>query len=165
MSNLIFKRLHWQDTTSLQTTLLSNNIQCWLLEQGSLTTKLKQYCREFEIKVQSEKRIKKIYQNEIEVLPDTQYWCREVVLYGDDIPWVAARTLISIPLLNDYQELLQLGNMPIGEWLFKQKLERQKMQWSLDKNTQRYARRSLFLIQQMPLLITELFLENSPITR
>ncbi|HBO37144.1 MAG TPA: chorismate lyase, partial [Pasteurellaceae bacterium] len=109
--------------------------------------------------------IKKIYQNEIEVLPDTQYWCREVVLYGDDIPWVAARTLISIPLLNDYQELLQLGNMPIGEWLFKQKLERQKMQWSLDKNTQRYARRSLFLIQQMPLLITELFLENSPITR
>lgn len=165
MSNLIFKRLHWQDTTSLQTTLLPNNIQSWLLEQGSLTTKLKQYCREFEIKVQSEKRIKKIYQNEIEVLPDTQYWCREVVLYGDDIPWVAARTLISIPLLNDYQELLQLGNMPIGEWLFKQKLERQKMQWSLDKNTQRYARRSLFLIQQMPLLITELFLENSPITR
>ncbi|HBO37143.1 MAG TPA: chorismate lyase, partial [Pasteurellaceae bacterium] len=64
MSNLIFKRLHWQDTTSLQTTLLPNNIQSWLLEQGSLTTKLKQYCREFEIKVQSEKRIKKIYQNE-----------------------------------------------------------------------------------------------------
>ena len=165
LNNVTFAHLQWQDKDSLQAFKLPANIQNWLFEQGSLTVKLKQHCACFEVKVQSEQWIYKTYQNETALLTDKQYWCREVLLYGDGEPWVAARTLISAPLLNQYQTLLQLGNTPIGEWLFQQPLTRQKMQWAQDEKTQLYARRCLFSIRKMPLLVSELFLENSPITR
>lgn len=165
MPDSVFSGLRWQEENSSQVTLLSETVKDWLFWQGSLTVKLKQCCTKFEVKVRSEKWIKKTYQNETALLPQGQYWCREVILYGDDKPWVEARTLISPLLAERYQELLQLGTMPIGEWLFRQAPGRRTIQWSRDEETGLYARRSLFLIRQMPLLISELFLEDSPITK
>lgn len=164
MPDGIFSTLHWQEEDSARTEALAASVKNWLFWQDSLTVKLKRYCTEFEVKVRSEKWIKKTYQNETALLSPGQYWCREVVLYGDGKPWVEARTLMSAALVERYQELLRLGKMPIGEWLFAQGPVRRKMQWSQDEKTQLYARRSLFLIQHMPLLVSELFLEESPIT-
>ena len=50
---------------------------------------------------------------------------------------------------------------PIGEWLFSLSAQRIGIQWAKDPESGLYARRSLFLVQEMPLLISELFLENS----
>ena len=111
--------------------------------------------------MRSEKWIEKTFENESALLPDGLYWCREVVLYGDGEPWVAARTLISKALFTHYQSLSTLGDKPIGEWLFSLSAQRIGIQWAKDPESGLYARRSLFLVQEMPLLISELFLENS----
>ncbi|ACS97775.1 chorismate--pyruvate lyase [Aggregatibacter aphrophilus NJ8700] len=161
MPNSIFPRLQWHEEQVLQTTQIPLTVQSWLFEKGSLTARLKQVCQQFDVKVQSEKWIEKIFENETALLPNKPYWCREVLLYGDNSQWVAARTLISYELLKSHQNLLQLGTKPIGEWLFTQALQRQKIQWAFDYQTQYYARRSLIFIQQVPLLISEIFLEQS----
>jgi len=110
------------------------------------------------------KWIEKTFENETVLLSEGVYWCREVVLHGDGKPWVAARTLISKGLFTHYQSLSTLGDKPIGEWLFALSPQRLGTQWAQDSAGGLYARRSLFLVQEMPLLISELFLENSLIS-
>ena len=161
MPNSIFPRLQWHEEQVLQTTQIPLTVQSWLFEKGSLTARLKQVCQQFDVKVQSEKWIEKTFENETALLPVESYWCREVVLYGDGKPWVAARTLISKDLLTHYQSLFTLGDKPIGEWLFSLSAQRIGIQWAKDPESGLYARRSLFLVHEMPLLISELFLENS----
>ena len=161
MPNSIFPRLQWHEEQVLQTTQIPLTVQSWLFEKGSLTARLKQVCQQFDVKVQSEKWIEKTFENETALLSEGVYWCREVVLHGDGKPWVAARTLISKDLLIHYQSLFTLGDKPIGEWLFSLSAQRIGIQWAKDPESGLYARRSLFLVQEMPLLISELFLENS----
>jgi probable chorismate--pyruvate lyase len=164
MPDSIFARLTWQPEDAPEVQHILFPIQHWLFEKGSLTARLKQRCHQFEVKVQSEKWIEKTFENETALLPAESYWCREVVLYGDGEPWVAARTLISKDLLTHYQSLSTLGNKPIGEWLFSLSAQRGGIQWAKDLESGLYARRSLFLVQEMPLLISELFLEHSLIS-
>jgi len=164
MPNSIFPRLQWHEEQVLQTTQIPLTVQSWLFEKGSLTARLKQVCQQFDVKVQSEKWIEKTFENETALLPEGLYWCREVVLHGDGKPWVEARTLISKALFTDYQSLSTLGDKPIGEWLFALSPQRLGTQWAQDSAGGLYARRSLFLVQEMPLLISELFLENSLIS-
>ena len=143
MPNSIFPRLQWHEEQVSQITPIPLTVQSWLFEKGSLTARLKQVCQQFDVKVQSEKWIEKTFENETALLPVESYWCREVVLYGDGKPWVT------------------LGDKPIGEWLFSLSAQRIGIQWAKDPESGLYARRSLFLVQEMPLLISELFLENS----
>ena len=161
MPDSIFARFTWQPEEAPEVQNIPLYVQHWLFEKGSLTAKLKQHCHQFEVKVRSEKWIEKTFENETALLPVESYWCREVVLYGDGKPWVAARTLISKDLLTHYQSLFTLGDKPIGEWLFSLSAQRIGIQWAKDPESGLYARRSLFLVQEMPLLISELFLENS----
>lgn len=162
MPDSIFASLVWRNEDAPEVRCVPLAIQDWLFEKGSLTARLKRACHQFEVKVRSEKWIEKTFENETALLPIAPYWCREVVLYGDGKPWIEARTLIAKDLLACYQALSVLGNNPIGEWLFSQAPERLLIQWAQDPKSGRYARRSLFSIQKMPLLISELFLENSP---
>ena len=164
MPDSIFARLSWQCENSPEIQHIPLSIQHWLFEKGSLTAKLKQHCHQFEVKVRSEKWIEKTFENETALLPGGLCWCREVVLHGDGNPWVEARTLISKALFTDYQSLSTLGDKPIGEWLFALSPQRLGAQWAQDSAGGLYARRSLFLVQEMPLLISELFLENSLIS-
>ena len=164
MPDSIFARFTWQPEEAPEVQNIPLYVQHWLFEKGSLTAKLKQHCHQFEVKVRSEKWIEKTFENETALLPVESYWCREVVLYGDGKPWVAARTLISKDLLIHYQSLFTLGDKPIGEWLFSLSAKRVGIQWAKDPESGLYARRSLFLVQEMPLLISELFLENSLIS-
>jgi len=164
MPDSIFARLTWQPEDAPEVQHIPFPIQHWLFEKGSLTARLKQRCHQFEVKVRSEKWIEKTFENETALLSEGVYWCREVVLHGDGKPWVAARTLISKGLFTHYQSLSTLGDKPIGEWLFSLSAQRVGIQWAKDPESGLYARRSLFLVQKMPLLISELFLENSLIS-
>ena len=164
MPDDVFSRLNWQNEDSTATRTLPESIKHWLFWQDSLTQKLKQYCTEFEVKVRSEKWLNKMAENETALLPSGLYRSREVTLLGNGLPWIEAKTLIAAELFNSYTELGQLGTMPLGEWLFAQTWERQQIQWAVTPESGLWARRSLFFIQQKPLLIAELFLESSPIT-
>ena len=151
MPDSIFARLSWQYENSPEIKHIPLSIQQWLFEKGSLTARLKQHCHQFEVKVQSEKWIEKTFENETALLPEGLYWCREVVLHGNGKPWVEARTLISKALFTHYQSLSTLGDKPIGEWLFSLSAQRVGTQLAQDSENVLYARRSLFLVQEMPL--------------
>ncbi len=88
----------------------------WLLDKGSLTQKLKSHCQQFEVIVLGEG---KLIPFQDELPQKNSAWVREVLLCLDGIPWVFARTLIPLEMLNNQQfNFLTLGNRPLGELLY-----------------------------------------------
>lgn len=83
----------------------------WLLAQGSLTLRLKQCCKHFQVKVLGE-----MWQHDQHHNP---VWVREVLLCLDGVPWVFARSIIPALLVNTpNNDFFHLGNRPLGELLF-----------------------------------------------
>ena len=85
-------------------------------------------------------------------------WLREVMLFGDGVPWVFAQTLLpESGARGAAAGLTGLGDEPIGPWLFARRTRRQSLQWRRDEGGL-YARRSMLLLEGSPLQISELFL-------
>ncbi len=85
-------------------------------------------------------------------------WLREVMLFGDGVPWVFAQTLLpESGACSAAAGLTELGDEPIGPWLFARRTRRQSLQWRRDE-CGLYARRSMLLLEGSPLQISELFL-------
>ena len=85
-------------------------------------------------------------------------WLREVMLFGDGMPWVFAQTLLpESGARGAAAGLTELGDEPIGPWLFARRTRRQSLQWRRDEGGL-YARRSMLLLEGSPLQISELFL-------
>ena len=83
---------------------------------------------------------------------------REVMLVGDGVPWVFAQTLLpESGARGAAAGLTELGDEPIGPWLFARRTRRQSLQWRRDEGGL-YARRSMLLLEGSPLQISELFL-------
>lgn len=143
-------------TSTWQTaeTGLPSQVAEWLLHTNSLTEKLQQICQRLDVEV---------VQQGWQAVGFEQYfaktWVREVVLSGDDKAWIFAQTLLAEETIeNVAQAVLTLGNNPIGLWLFPQNPQRLTLEWSQDKQTGLYARRSTLLLKGYPLEIRELFL-------
>jgi len=100
---------------------------------------------------------------------------REVILYGNQQPLIAARTVFSKATARQQSKLLQLGNRPLGALLFslgqaswshreyaRLKLGDPRYQLIQQSNSNiietTWARRTRFLLNQKPLLVTEVFL-------
>ncbi|MDP8079464.1 chorismate--pyruvate lyase family protein [Phocoenobacter skyensis] len=147
----ILSRANWQcDDTSLS--VLQKD---WLMHQGSLTVKLQQHYKEVSVQVISQQWFAKNEKNL------TAYWQRDVLLLGDDKEIIFAQTQIpQITVENVAQDLLTLGNESIGLWLFPQKPQRLNLEWTQDPQTGLYARHSTLVLDNYPLKIKELFLEN-----
>ena len=85
-------------------------------------------------------------------------WLREVMLFGNGVPWVFAQTLLpESGACGAAAGLTELGDEPIGPWLFARRTRRQSLQWRRDEGGL-YARRSMLLLEGSPLQISELFL-------
>ena len=85
-------------------------------------------------------------------------WLREVMLFGAGVPWVFAQTLLpESGARGAAAGLTELGDEPIGPWLFARRTRRQSLQWRRDEGGL-YARRSMLLLEGSPLQISELFL-------
>lgn len=139
----------------------------WLLEQGSMTRRFEQHCRQVTIH-----RCREGYfpasnvGGEIALLPACDsYWLREVILYGDGEPWLAGRTLIpASALVGAEWALTTIGDQPLGKWLFRGDAPvRDYIQ--LGKMNSLWARRSCFRPSGKSLLLTELFLPAAPLYR
>lgn len=107
---------YW-DNTQLN---LTQSEKEWLLETGSLTAKLKQVYNTVSVEVLNES----VLTLPIEVArllecEPTSALCREVLLYGDNQVKVYAQSWIPIAQLDKSNELLTLGNKPLGEYIFK----------------------------------------------
>ena len=172
------KEPHWQ-VASYKHHSLPQSLQDWLLDPSSLTEKLLQRAKgKLRVEV-LQQGVQAARLSEYKALNiNTHHWAvvREVILYGNEVPWVYARTIIPLSTLKGpLRRLHYLGNKPLGAELFsdptmrRQSLELASIDCDLLPPTCRkfyptehsaWGRRSLFLLKQKPLLVCEFFLEG-----
>ncbi|MEB6334085.1 chorismate lyase [Serratia rhizosphaerae] len=140
-------------------------INDWLMELGSMTQRFEKHCRCVRVEPQREGFVsREELGEEAEHLPDSpRYWLREIVLLGDDQPWLLGRTVIPLETLTGPdQALVDLGTVPLGRYLFSSDaLTRDYI--LVGRQDRLWARRSRLRLAGKPLLLTELFLPAAPL--
>jgi chorismate--pyruvate lyase len=150
----------------------------WLDHRGSLTRRIEQRCSAFRVKVLSQGRAR-VNRDEGVVWPyglQRMAWVREVYLVCRRTPVVFAHSVIDPRALHGaWRRLARLGNRPLGAALFADPRIRRfpLRQRKLNRGHPLYrracaalrrrpphlwARRSLFTLRGMPILVTEVFL-------
>ncbi|QSX33572.1 chorismate lyase [Shewanella avicenniae] len=164
--------IHWF-SASAHTKLPQEPLKDWLLSPSSLTQRLKTRCSTFEVLLLGEQWIDTPTQEWHGA--ESQLWLREVLLRLDGVPWVFARTLITPALLQQQQQLEQLGNRPLGELLYSDNhfiageidvchIEQGSPMCTLAASLAQptsaplWGRRRHFSYQQLPLVVAEVFL-------
>ncbi|PWC13279.1 chorismate lyase [Brenneria roseae subsp. americana] len=145
--------------------VLPGYIASWLMETGSMTQRLETYCTQLTVELCNERFvISSELCDEREHLPASErYWLREVVLYGDERPWLFGRTLIPLQTLEGAGSGLKaIGDEPLGRYLFQQEtLTRDYIHTGCCAGL--WARRSRLCLSGSPFLLTELFLPEAPL--
>lgn len=130
----------------------------WLLDNSSLTAKLKNKYSDFHVTVISQAE-NIPYDCERKLLGDMEgeaIIVREVELMGEQKPVVFARSVI--PKTTDTRKLLAIGARPLGEILFNDPtISRDQLEVGQHLGT--WARRSTFVVGTSKLLVSEIFLE------
>lgn len=163
-------QIHWQSDEAP----LPLAVADWLLHTDSLTQKLQQICGQLQVQVTQ------AGWQAVDFLPtfamadatadedakkddDQPAWLREVILLGDQTPWIFAQTILPKTTIDSVaQAVPTLGDQPIGLWLFPQKPKRLRLEWGIDPETNGYARRSLLALHGQPIAIYEYFLPQFP---
>ena len=162
---------------------LSIELTRWLFDPGSLTRRLRQCCtKQFRVRVlwQGWSRPGRDEAQALRLRLDAWAWTREVRLFCGEQPWVFARTLIPAATLRGRgRGLTRLGNRPLGDVLFTtpgvrrgpveiarivpgQRLHQRALADPQSAAPPLWARRSLFYLDQQPLLVCEIFLPDLP---
>ncbi len=158
---------------------LPRKLRAWLADQGSLTSRLKQRCRQFSVQPI---RIGLIRPNKDEgsalrLRSGHVAYVREVLLHCDGRPVVFAHSVVPAnSLRGPWAAVTRLGSRPLGEALFSNPrvirgalqyrrvpachaLARQARKAGISMPAQAmWARRSLFTLQGHSLMVTEVFL-------
>ena len=174
---------HWFTVNSSASSAIPEKVSKWLLDNTSLTLRVKNHCMShdlgcFSVQVLNQKMSMPL-DDEVQHLKlknKDDALIREVLLYCDESPLIYARTIIPMQTLTgDQRQLGELGNRPLGEFLFSQPgLERDIMEIAAlrqghqlfdsaithiaAKPTEIWARRSVFRLEHKPLLVAEVFL-------
>ena len=157
----------------------------WLLDSGSLTQRLRRASAgRFRVCVlrQGWTRPECDEARILGLRLDAWAWTREVRLLGDEQPWVFARTLIPARTLGGRgRRLTRLGTRPLGQALFAdpgvrrgpveitriaagQRLHQQAFTHLVEPPDVIWGRRSVFRIEDRPLLVCEIFLPDLPVS-
>jgi len=152
----------------------------WLIDKGSLTSRLQQRYTRFSVKPVCLKYGKPL-QDEARVLKHSPYQhalIREVLLLGNDQPVVFAHSVLpSTSLRGPWNKLGRLGNKPLGAALFANpKVKRTPLEYKKlprhhpisirvaehvsIKQKVLWARRSVFSLNCARIFVTEVFLEQ-----
>ena len=138
---------------------IPEHVSRWLLDNQSLTHKLKEKYNDFRVNVLSQEQ-NSPYECELKLLgsiTNLKIIVREVELMGSERAVVNARSLI--PLTDDTKDILKIGSRPLGEILFNDpEIKRGHLEVGSFNNS--WARRSTFTISKTNLLVTEIFLES-----
>src|SRR3569832_249570 len=153
----------------------------WLLDTGSLTHRLRQRCRCGEayrvaVRRQCLERPAVDERRVLEMRPAERALIREVHLLCGDTPWVFARTVMPVSSLRGRKRrLTRLGNTPLGAALFADRSLRRgavevvrlrpgedlfvrAVAGAAPETAVIWGRRSVFRLQERPLLVSEIFL-------
>lgn len=143
----------------------------WLLDTGSLTERVQSQCTHFSLELLGQKPLAP-HNNELAILAGNEtshYQVREILLCGDNQPWVFARSVIPQSFVD--AELSNLGREPLGKRIFNDsRFVRSTFEiCSLDahelgfgKSATLWGRRSKFTLGQQSMIVAEIFLPNSP---
>lgn len=147
--------------------LLPRRFSNWLLDKGSLTLRLKNLAPErFTVKVLHTgfERASVSEASTLNINFREQVYIREVALCIDNKPCVFARSVIPRSTLTGTErQLLWLREKPLGEFLFKHKnMSRGAIEIKHGEINRHacWARRSIFKVNQKPLLVSEYFLSE-----
>lgn len=141
----------------------------WLMDVDSMTARLNGHCDALTVEIINiyEAKRSALSENERQFLGDEGCLIREVVLYGDNQPWLCARTLMpNSTLTGKEQDIAALGAIPLGKRVFKDgNTRRDAIEIARVELDQRYllARRSRLWVNNKRLLVSELFLPQAPI--
>ncbi|PKF63070.1 chorismate--pyruvate lyase [Psychromonas sp. psych-6C06] len=159
----------------------ADNIATWLYDHNSLTQKLETHFKSFSVEIKQQlnvtpnKYLSPLFKQEEKIL------VREVFLHCNNKPVVLAQTEIPFSTLTEQQlALAEIGEQSLGTILFQDPsmLRGQIEVTEFEKgsffhqlvsdlgqpaNHSLWARRSLFYLQNKPLLVSELFLPASGI--
>ncbi|MDT8407439.1 MAG: chorismate lyase [Methylococcales bacterium] len=149
----------------------------WLLESGSITQRLRHECPgRLRVEVLRQAWLRLFFSEHqlLKLNPQHRHLSREVLLYSETQAWVIARTVIPRQTLTSLRRGLdRLGNRPLGEIIFASaSLKRHRSQlcqvppglWQpalqqrLDLQHPIWGRRTVYLLHDKPLLISEFFL-------
>lgn len=183
----------WQSPNDEDTSLLPERLNSWLLDEGSLTARLKSHCKNFQVKVMGEQQQLCSAAEACNLIKIGEpILVREVVLYCDNVPQVFARSLLPLATLTGKEQVLaHLGEQPLGQVLFNNpSLQRLQLELSTFSKASRVAilaselevnsssdkssinvpitqnkilwgRRSIFMLDNKPLMVAEVFLPDA----
>lgn len=133
----------------------------WLMHTESLTLKLQQVCANLTVDIIQQGWLQA--GSSPSIFAHQREWLREVLLKCGENQWIFAQTIFPAETIKHVaQEVVNLGNDPIGLWLFPQNPTRVSLEWQQDSETGLYMRRSQLRLRNYPLEIRELFLEQFP---
>ncbi|ART80318.1 chorismate--pyruvate lyase family protein [Oceanisphaera avium] len=167
---------HWQAHATVDNAALID----WLQDAGSLTVRLRAHCHEFKVQLLKTRAIT-LTRSQAKWLGSPAGYCREVLLWCDNKPWIYASSLYSAAALNAVPALGGLGNKALGELMFDDPtltrspfeyaaLARAEYQSLIQSHSHiipltqpmpedlLWARRSVLAIPKAQVLVTELFL-------
>jgi chorismate--pyruvate lyase len=167
----------WQTQANVP---LSPHLIDWLYDPSSLTARLKTHCQHFRVEVIGQ-HIESCHADEANanISVSEKVLVREVLLYCDESPQVFARSLLPLKsLTGEQQQLANLGTQPLGQVLFNNpNLERQSFeiarfdaaskvaqlanQLLLPCKHDLWGRRSLFIVDNKPIMVAEVFLPQA----
>lgn len=169
----------WYMTRELRFGFVPRELVDWLVDPGSLTARVISACPgRFQVRVLSQTWCTPLH-NEMRRLGMRERqmsFVREVYLYCNDQPWVFARTVIPRKTLSGKQKhLAHLGSRPLGAVLFADPhMHRDEIEVSCLRNNEQlydkavaaltdkpaviWGRRSVFYLNNKPLLVNEIFL-------
>ena len=167
----------WCSEKSVQ---LPSNLRDWLLDPSSLTARLKRHGNDFRVEVLGQKIQRcTIEEATAEVAVEQEVLVREVLLFCGQKPQVFARSLLPLSsLTGDEKQLANLGSQSLGQVLFNHpQLQRKRIEvasfdsessvaqlakhYQLTSNADLWGRRSVFLIEDKPLIVAEVFLPEA----
>lgn len=164
-------RLVWQSYRRVPNIVLTREWRRWILDTGSLTKRLMAIsAADFRVEV-LQQSVSTPVNNERHALNiKLRQVCliREVALLCHQLPVVYARSAIPLTTLRGQErQLAHLGNKPLGAFLFQHHnmsrgpLEITAFRHLLAGDTRfGRARRSVFYLNNRPLLVSEFFLPN-----
>jgi chorismate lyase len=163
-----------------KTSQLNLYLQDWLLDPSSLTARLKQHCQEFRVQVLGQ-HIENcsLEESNEDIIAGEKVLVREVLLFCDEKPQVFARSLLPLSSLTGNEaQLAKLGEQSLGQILFNHPdLKRKGIEvasfdqhstvaklanhYELSVLAPLWGRRSVFVVDNKPLMVAEVFLPNS----
>ncbi|WP_343841325.1 chorismate--pyruvate lyase family protein [Bowmanella denitrificans] len=152
------------------------HLKNWLLDTSSLTERLQSHCRHFRVQLLGQQLLP-LLDNEKAPMQNQPCQVREVLLWGEEHPWVFARSLLPESLVQEgMRELAALGEQSLGKVLFnnsdclREPFELTRLGTEHELMTRLglrcshdlWGRRSRFSYKHWHMMVAEIFLPGCP---